>query len=111
MPARVSNIVIEQGASFTNTYFVEDSNNTVLNLAGYTGTATLAKHPASSSKTSFTVSIVSSTGSVSIGLTSGKTSSLKPGRYVYDVLLTGSDNAKIRIVEGMALVTAGVSTQ
>ena len=110
MPARVSNIVIEQGASFTNTYFVEDSNNTVLNLGGYTGTATLAKHPSSSTKVNFNVNIVGSTGSVSIGLTSGTTASLKPGRYVYDVLLTGSNGAKTRIVEGTALVTAGVST-
>lgn len=110
MPARVSNIVIEQGANFSNTYFVEDSNNTILNLSGYTGVATLAKHPSSSTKTNFTVSIVASTGSVSIGLTSGKTSSLKPGRYVYDVLLTNSSGIKTRIVEGTALVSAGVCT-
>lgn len=110
MSARVSNIVIEQGASFTNTYFVENSNNTPLNLAGYTGAAKLAKHPASSTKTPFTVTITSSTGVVSIGLTPGATGSLKPGRYVYDVLLTDGTGAKTRIVEGTALVIAGVTT-
>ena len=110
MPARVSNIVIEQGASFTNTYFVEDSNNTPLNLTGYTGSATLAKHSSSSTKTNFSVTITTNSGSIAIGLTSGKTATLKPGRYVYDVLLTNSNGAKTRIVEGTALVTAGVST-
>ncbi len=110
MPARVSNIVIEQGSTFTNTYFVEDSNNTTLNLSGYSGAAKLAKHPTSSSKTDFTVTITASTGSVSIGLTDGKTVSLKPGRYVYDVLLTSSNGTKTKIVEGTALVVAGVTT-
>jgi len=109
MSARVSNIVIEQGANFTNTYFVEDSNNTPLNLTGYTGAAQLAKHPASSTKTSFSMTITAATGSVAIALTSGATSSLKPGRYVYDVLLT-SGSTKTRIVEGTALVIAGVTT-
>jgi len=110
MPARVSNIVIEQGASFSNTYFVEDSNNTPLNLTGYTGSATLAKHPASSTKTNFSVTITTGSGSVAIALTSGATSNLKPGRYVYDILLTNSGGLKTRIVEGTALVTAGVCT-
>lgn len=110
MPARVSNIVIEQGASFSNTYFVEDSNNTPLNLSGHTAIAKLAKHPASSIKTNFNVTISTNSGSVSIALTSGITSNLKPGRYVYDVLLTDSVGSRIRIVEGTALVTAGVST-
>lgn len=110
MPARVSNIVIEQGSSFSNTYFVETSNNTPQNLSGYTGVAKLAKHSGSSSKTNFSVTITGATGSVAIALTSGATSSLKPGRYVYDVLLTNGSGQKTRIVEGTALVTAGVCT-
>lgn len=110
MPARVSNIVIEQGANFSATYLLENTNNTALNLSGYSGVAKLAKHPASSNKTNFTVSIISSSGAVSIALTSGATSSLKPGRYVYDVLLTDTGGNKTRVVEGTATVVAGVST-
>ena len=110
MTARVVNIVIDQGADFNNTYFVEDSNNTPQNLSGYTGVAKLSKHPSSSTKRNFSVSIVGFTGRVSIALTSGVTSSIKPGRYVYDIILTDATNTKTRIVEGTALVTAGVCT-
>jgi len=110
MSARVVNIVIEQGANFNNTYLVETSNNTPQNLAGYTGVAKLSKHPGSASKTNFSVNIVGLTGVVSIALTSGTTTSLKPGRYVYDIVLTDASSVKSRIVEGTALVTAGVCT-
>ena len=43
-------------------------------------------------------------------MTSGVTGSLSPGRYLYDVRLTSSTGTKTRLVEGMALVTAGIST-
>lgn len=111
MSVRVVNISIEQGANFSNTYLLEDDvTNSVKNLAGYSAVAKIAKHPASSNKTTFTTSIISSTGSVGIALTSGQTSALKPGRYVYDVLLTDSMGRKTRIVEGTAIVSAGVCT-
>jgi len=110
MSARVSNIVIEQGANFATTYLLENSNNSPMNLSGYSGVAKLAKHPASSNKTNFLVSITSGSGSVSIAMTSGTTSTLKPGRYLYDVLLTDGSGKKTRVVEGTATVVAGVCT-
>ena len=111
MSVRVVNISIEQGANFSNSFLLEDDlTNSTKNLAGYTGIAKLAKHPGSSSKTSFSVTITSSTGTVGIALTSGQTAVLKPGRYVYDVLLTDTSGVKTRVVEGMALVNAGVCT-
>lgn len=110
MASRVVNIVIEQGTNFNNTYLVENSNNSPQNLTGYTGVAKISKHPGSATKTNFSVNIVGSSGIVSIALTSGATTSLKPGRYVYDVVLSDASNVKTRIVEGTALVTAGVCT-
>ena len=111
MSARVVNIVIEQGSTINNTYILEDTTtNSVKNLAGFSAQAKLAKHPASSTKVNFTTSIVSAVGQVGIALTAGVTSALKPGRYVYDVLLTDSSSVKTRVVEGTALVTAGVCT-
>ena len=37
------------------------------------------------------------------------TSSIKPGRYVYDLRLTASGGARTRIVEGSALVREGAT--
>ena len=111
MSVRVVNISIEQGANFNNTFLLEDDvTNSVKNLAGYSAVAKIAKHPASSNKVQFSTTIVSSVGSVGIALTSGQTSALKPGRYVYDVLLTDGSGRKTRVVEGTAIVSAGVCT-
>lgn len=111
MSVRVVNLSIEQGATFSSSFLLEDDvTNSVKNLSGYSATAKLAKHPASSNKTSFTTSIIVSSGSVGIALTSGQTSALKPGRYVYDVLLTDGSGRKTRVVEGTAIVSAGVCT-
>jgi hypothetical protein len=79
-------------------------------LSGYSGEAKIKKHPSSTTSTSFTVNITGLTGEVAIAMTSGVTNSLSPGRYLYDVRLTSSTGAKSRLVQGMALVTAGIST-
>ena len=111
MAVRVVNLSIEQGTDFNNTFFLEDPvTNSQTNLAGTSAVAKLAKHQGSLTKTSFSVTITETKGTIGIALSSGITAGLKPGRYVYDVLLTASDGSKTRVVEGSALVTAGVCT-
>jgi hypothetical protein len=56
------------------------------------------------------VSITGATGEVTISMASSITQTLKPGRYYYDVYLTSSSDVVSRMVEGQALVTAGIST-
>jgi len=104
------NITIPQGSDFTETFTSTESDGSVSNLAGYSGEAKVKKHPAATTSTSFTVSITANTGEVAIAMTSGVTNTLNPGRYLYDVRLTSSSGAKSRLVEGMALVTAGICT-
>jgi len=111
MAIYVANITIPGGADFQQTFFLESTENTPLNLTGYTGYAKLKKSPASlKTSATFIVSFPNRTdGRVKISLGSTITSSLKPGRYCYDVLLD-SGTAKTRVVEGSALVTAGITT-
>ena len=106
----VINISIPQGSDFEETFQSTESNGSASNLTGFTGEAKMKKHPGATSSTSFTVSITGGTGEVAIAMTSGVTEALSPGRYLYDVRLTSSTGAKSRLVEGMALVTAGIST-
>ena len=112
MAAYVSNIVIDVGADFTQTFNLEGSNNAPLNLTGYTGTSFLKKSPASlKTTTTFAVMFPDATaGQVKISLGSTITNDLKPGRYSYDLLLKDGSNMKTRVVEGSAIVTAGVTT-
>ena len=79
-------------------------------LTGFTGSARIKKHPTATTSKSFSVSIISSTGEVSIAMTSGVTAGLDPGRHVYDVRLESPSGAVTRMVEGMAFVTAGITT-
>ena len=106
----VINISIPQGVDFSETFVSTESDGSLTNLAGYSATATLKKHPGATTSTSFTVSIVTSIGEVAIAMTSGVTSGLKPGRHVYDVRLVSQSGATTRLVEGMAFVTAGITT-
>ena len=104
------NIVIPQGADFSEVFTSTETNGSASNLSGYTGSSKIKKFPESTSSESFSVTVTGSTGEVSIAMTAGKTVNLKPGRYYYDVVLTSSSGAVSRMVEGMALVTAGITT-
>tara|TARA_B100001939_G_C16927077_1_gene612215 strand:- start:777 stop:1121 length:345 start_codon:yes stop_codon:yes gene_type:complete len=108
----VSNIVINQGASFEQTFNLTNASNTAVDLSLYDASAQLRKHSGSTTKTDFTVDDTTnpSGGQVSIKLTPTQTSDLKPGRYVYDIVITKtSDLSKTRVVEGSALVREGVT--
>ena len=111
MAAYVSNIIVDQGADFTQTFNLEGSNNAPLNLTGYSGASFMKKSTRSLTNTAtFTVSFPNRVaGQLRISLTPAITSGLKPGRYSYDILIDNG-SVKTRIVEGSAIVTAGVTT-
>jgi hypothetical protein len=104
------NIVIPQGTTFSELFTSTESDGAATNLAGYSGAAKIRKHPGAADSTSFSVAITGSTGEVTISMASSITQTLKPGRYYYDVYLTSSSAVVSRMVEGQALVTAGIST-
>ena len=112
MAAYVSNIVIDVGADFAQTFNLETISDAPLDLTGYSGSSKMKKHPSSlTTAANFNVSFPNATlGEVKIALGSTITNGLKPGRYVYNVLLIDPSNVKTRVVEGSAIVTAGVTT-
>ena len=112
MAAYVSNIVVDVGANFDQSFNLESNANAPLNLTGFTGAANLKKSALSlATAASFVVSFPDPLqGQLKISLGSTITAGLKPGRYVYDVLLTDASSMKTRVVEGSAIVTAGVTT-
>ena len=112
MAAYISNIVIDVGADFNQTFNLEGSNNAPLDLTGYTGAARMKKPPSSINTTAtFSVSFPNRTqGQVKISLTNSATRALKPGRYGYDLLLNDTSNLRTRVIEGSAIVTAGITT-
>ena len=112
MAVYVSNIVINTSTTFSQAFTLENVNtNSILDLTGYTGRSEMRKHSGSTTGiTTFTVSFPDrSGGQVNIGLTTTQTASLKPGRYVYDLLIDDGAGTIDRVVEGMAIVSQGVT--
>lgn len=108
----VSNIVINSGSDFSQSFTLESSiTNSVYNLTGYTVNSQMRKWSGSSSSVSFgsTVLTPQTQGKILLTLDSTQTSAIKPGRYVYDVVITDQYGTKNRVIEGMALVTEGVT--
>lgn len=111
MTARSVNLSVEQGTNFTTTFTVKNPDGTVLALTGYSATAKMAKHSSAVvGITTFSTNIVSATGKITLILASATTSDLDPGRYYYDCVIQSSGGTITRIIEGMILVTAGLSS-
>lgn len=107
----VSNLVVNCGSDFGQTFTLEDTqSNSVYNLTGYTVTAQMRKHAGSSTAIDFATVVVlpETNGEIILSLSAETTASIKPGRYVYDVVI-GRNSAKTRVVEGMVLVREGVT--
>ena len=108
-----SNITINGGSDFSNTFVVTRPNGTAYNFEGYTGSSSMSKSVSIGATlgitTSFNVGFTSAAGGrVQISLGSTDTRNLKEGRYVYDVLVS-SGSTIYRIVEGNVIVKPVVS--
>ena len=110
----VSNLVINTGSTFQQQFELENvSSNSALDIAGFTISSQMRKHAGSTGIAgTFTASIAdANTGKIQIGLTSTTTATIKPGRYVYDVVVSDSAGEVTRVVEGSVLVRQGVTRQ
>ena len=103
----VSNLVINTGSTFQQQFELEN----VSSISGFTISSQMRKHAGSTGIAgTFTASIADpNTGKIQIGLTSTTTATIKPGRYVYDVIVSDSAGEVTRVVEGSVLVRQGVT--
>lgn len=102
------NLVIDQGATYSNAIIVKDSSNNAIDLSTYTVAGQIRKYYTSSNSTSFTAT-GNSTGYVNISLTSNATANLSSGRYVYDIEITSNTGVVTRVTEGIATITPQVT--
>lgn len=111
MSVQVINITIEQGADFEQSFFLQNNQKNPLNLTGYSGFASMKKHPSSLSSKNFIVKFSDpKNGKISLEMRSVTTKSIKPGRYCYDIIITDANGIVSRVVEGSVLVAEGIST-
>lgn len=104
------NLLIEQGADFEAQFAVTSANNLPLDLTGYTAESKIRKTHTSSTFTNFGIAFVSRPdGKIKLSMGNFATRILKPGRYVYDLVITSSGGVKTRVAEGIVTISAGVT--
>ena len=106
--ATISNIVIDQGTTFSLELNLTNDDTTAKDLTAYTVTSQLRKSYESTSATDFTTAKVNATGKITISLTASQTAALKAGRYVYDIEIASSSET-LRVLEGLVTVTPNVT--
>ncbi len=109
--AAYAEITIEQGATFSTTVNVTDAQGNALNLFSYSASSQMRKsYYASSANTLSSIITGNSNGEITLSMTAANTSSLSPGRYVYDLKITNSgDGTVTRVVEGTVVVMPSVT--
>lgn len=100
---------IDQGSDFSTEFTLQNDNGTPMNLTGFTAYSQIRKSPSSASAYSFNATIVNAAqGVISISLSGIASSTMKPGRYLYDVEVTNGVT-KTRVAEGMLSLHAEIT--
>lgn len=108
--ATISNLVIDQGTTFSSIITLTNQDGTAMNLTGYTVASQFRKSFQSSTATSFTASIYdAATGKIRLQLSPAASSAIKAGRYLYDIELTSNTGEKSRALEGLVIITPEIT--
>lgn len=108
--AAFSEIVIEQGATFSSIITVEDTNGDAVNLYSYTSESQMRKSYYSSTSYTITSEVTgTANGEITISMTAANSALLSAGRYVYDVKITSPTDVVTRVVEGIVTVLPSVT--
>lgn len=107
-----TNLIIYTGTDFEQTFVLEDTDtNSLKDLSGYSGFAQFKKY--NTSKTSYSFDVAFSgdrkNGKVILSMDNDTTSTIKPGRYFYDILLNSAQGITSRVVEGEVFVKKAVT--
>ena len=104
-------IVIEQGAKFVRTVQIKDKDGTVVDITGDTFDGNVRKRHNSTTETlSINTSIIDgANGKIELSIVSSFTAAVEAGECVYDIIWTPSYDNDVRLLEGIATVTPGVT--
>ena len=104
------NLSVNTSTTFNQSFTLTEDDGSALDLTGYTILAQIRKHSSSTTAVSFaTTSDSPTTGVLKLSLDPSDTADLKPGRYVYDIVITDTSSTKTRVVEGSVIVSKTIS--
>ena len=97
------------GTDFSQTFVLEDTaSNSEKNLVGFSACAQMRKYETSSVAAPFALDFKDG-GRIEMTMERTVTSTLKPGKYFYDVLISDPDGTITRAVEGTMTVKRAVT--
>ena len=100
---------IDQGSDFSTEFTLQNDDGTAVNLTGFSVYSQFRKSPSSSSAYAFVATISNAAqGKITISLPGITSSTMKPGRYLYDVEVTNGIT-KTRVAEGMLTLHAEIT--
>jgi len=111
MPAAYTNLYLEAGSDFSATVLIDDIYQEIYDLTGYTAASQLRKSYYSANATAtFSTTINVGAGTITMALDAANTATIRPGRYVYDTIITDSvHNVTTRVLEGVIDVSPRVT--
>lgn len=113
MTAGIYNITVEAHADFSRQFQIKETigqTTTPLDLTGHTLSASIRERSQSDTSVDFTVTIDdASDGKFTLSLTDTQTAGLKVQDQEYDVVMTKPDSTRVRLLQGIATVSAGIT--
>ncbi len=105
------NFTLQRRADHSIPLLFKDSNNSAINLTGYTVEAQVWEETRTTKYADFTTTYTDrAAGSVSIALTDTQTATFTPEVLKYDVLLTDPSGSKEYYLEGTIFVSEGYTS-
>lgn len=105
-----ADIVIDQGTDFQAVIDIENADGSAFDLRDFTPDSQMRKTYASQTAYDFIVSDNGEFGQITLKMPKSITTTLEPGRYLYDVIITStSASTTARVVEGIVTVTSGIT--
>jgi hypothetical protein len=104
-----NHIVIDQGASFSQSFTILDDLGEPIDITGRTANSNLKRWYTSNAIVHMSSTVNADAHTVTVSLTTSQTANLIPGRYVYNVKLHDPvSNTTTRVIDGLATVTPDV---
>lgn len=101
---------IEQWSTFSRIITVKTDDGLAQNLSGYVVSSQMRKsYDSLTAKTIPATLSDASNGEITLAMTSANTGNVTPGRYLYDVVTTSPGGVVQRLIEGIVVVSAGVT--
>lgn len=101
---------IDQGSDFIAEFELENDDGTPMNLTGFSVYSQFRKSYNATTGYAFTTQITNAAqGKLTLRLLGTTSSTIKPGRYLYDVEVLSSGGAKTRVVEGILTINPEIT--